>query len=451
VTSWPPMLDDFRHSNRKLIVRSIKTAGLGGVAKLFGLINQIVSVTLISSAMGAEGLREQMLAIASVSWFNLTLCGMHSALPALLIRSDNNHRAFASLAKTAYLLAVIGAFGAAGLTLLILNLGWIRGLSSAPVATAAICNAAVIALGLSEKVFQATDRIAQFNILNIVGTAISLATTVVLARTHGTAANFVVAYYLSLFLPFLVATFMVAPRLNLAVRPALDEFIGRARQLVGVGLFGFGYEMAAYCRLLAPLTLLSALGLSNEIASIGLGLRLVGLAGGGLTIVIPILFLQIGAAIHVGDQDARRSWTRLGIASAAVTAVAAAGLFLVFGQIVYQVWTAGTVTLDRSEQIALAAFSGLSLAHDLLFPLAAPDPAIAKRLRWLFWLEGPAILVTGTAGALLVPATYGGVAMLGGATFVMGVTVLVLVLVVTRQAVGGSHRTNQQQCTNHPI
>jgi hypothetical protein len=426
------MFFNFRSDNRTLIIRSLTTAGLGVVAKIFGLINQIFSVALISSALGAEGLQEQMLAIAFVSWFNLTLCGMHTALPALLIRSGANSEAFTSTAKTAYLLALIGVVGALGLTLIVLNVGLISRLPDAPITTAAICNAGAIVLSLSEKVFQATDRIAQFNALNIAGTLISLIVTAFFTYIHGTAADFVVSYYLGILFPFLAATFVVVPGLNLAVIPSLKEFNSRARELVGVGLFGFGYEIAAYCKLQAPLAILSVLGLSNAIAPIGLSFRLVSLIGSGLSIIIPILFLRIGAAIQTRDQDARRQWTRLGIASAVASGVAAAGFFLIFGQAIYQTWTGGAVTLSQAEQVAIAAFAGLCLAQFLLFPLAAPDPALAGQLRWLFWLEGPAVLAAGTMGALAVPAAYGGAGMLAGAALVISVIVLILLMFLAR-------------------
>jgi hypothetical protein len=418
------MLRNSRAVRQTLIVRSLTSAGTGAAGKLLGLFNQIVSVALISSALGADGLEQQLLAIALVSWSNLTLCGMHVALPALLIRSGTDSEAFASIAKTAFLLAALGAFGALGVTLFIGDLAW--GFSSAPVATAAICCAATNALGLSERVFQATDRIAQFNALNMTGTAISLAATVALTRTHGTVAQFVVAYYLGMLFPVTVATFLIIPRLNLKVWPSLHEFRKRARQLIKVGVFGFGYEQAAYCKLQAPLALLSALGISDQIPWVGLGLRLVALAIGGLSIITPILFLQIGAAIQARDQCARRLWTRLGIGSATIVAVAAGALFLMFGQTIYDAWTSGIVTLAWWDRVALAAFLAACLAQNLLFSLSAPDLVITRRLRWLFWLEGPVVLAGGTAGALSVPVGYGGAGLIAGATLVTVVSALLL-------------------------
>jgi hypothetical protein len=427
------MLRNFRGHNRILIVRSLTAVGSGVVGKVLGLINQVVSVALISSALGAEGLQEQMLAIAFVSWFSLTLCGMHTSLPFLLIRSGPDAKAFASIAKVAYLLAAIGVFGAAGLTMLILHFGLMGGLIAAPVATAAICNAAGLVFSLSERVFQATDRIAQFNLLNMAGTSISLAVTFFLARTHGTAADFVVAFYLSMLFPFVVATFVISPRLDLAASLSLQEFRARTCQLFGIGVFGFGYEMASYFKLQAPLTLLSALGLSHEIAPVGLGLRLVGLISGGLSIVTPILLLRIGTAVHVHDRVARRLWTHLAIACAAAVAVATAGLLDMFGEAIYRVWTGGVVTLDQPDRAALAAFSALSLAQNLLFPLVAPDPAIAWKVRWLFWLEGPTVLAAGAVGALVVSPAHGGAGMLTGAALVMGAVILILLVLLAKR------------------
>jgi hypothetical protein len=425
------MLNNFRGSDRALLVRSLTAAGSGVAAKVLGLINQIVSVTLISGALGAEGLQQQMLAIASVSWFSLTLFGMHTSLPALLIRSGVNKEGFASIAKTAYLLAVLGAMAAVGLTALILNLDLIGGIAAAPIATATACSGAAVILSLSEKIFLATDRIAEFNILNLAGTLISLAATAVLARSHGTPADFVISFYVGILLPLLVATFVVIPKLNLTSSLSRYEFRTNARELIGVGAFGFGYEVSAYCKLQAPLALLGVLDLSNEIAPVGLGLRLVTLIGGGLSIIIPILFLRIGAAIQIHDQNTRRQWTRLGIACAAAFSVVGAGSFLIFGQAIYRTWTGGAVTLSQTEQAAIAAFAALSLAQFLLFPLAAPDPAIARQLRWMFWLEGPAALTAGAVGALVVPLVYAGAGMLAGVTLVMGVVILILLVLLT--------------------
>jgi hypothetical protein len=265
------------------------------------------------------------------------------------------------------------------------------------------------------------------------GTLLSLGATAFLAYTHGTAADFVAAYYLGTLFPFLGATLMVIPRLNLAVKPSLEEFGRGARELFSLGLFGFGYEIAAYCKLQAPLALLSALGLSNAIAPVGLGFRLVSVIGSGLSIVIPILFLRIGAAIHIRDQDARRQWTRFGIAFAIAAGVASAGLIMIFGQAIYQTWTGGAVTLDQTEQITIAAFAALNLAEFLLFAIAAPDAALAGQLRWLFWLEGPAILAAGTVGAVAVPSANGGAGMLAGADLVMGIILSFLLVSLTRR------------------
>ena len=427
------MLSSFGGSHRPLIVRSLAAAGVGVAAKILGLINQIVSVALISGALGADGLQEQLLAIASVSWFSLTSCGLHTALPVLLIRSGAGSEAFASIAKAAYFFAAIGAAAALGLTLLVLNLGFTGGQASAIIAAAAICNAGIIVLSLSERVFQATDRIAQFNVLNMAGTLISLATTWFLARSNGTATGFVVAFYISMLLPFLIGTLVVGPRLMRTANPSYPEFIASARRFIRVGAFGFGYELAAYCKLQAPLTLLGVLGLSNEIAPVGLGLRLTGFASGGLSIVVPILLLRVGAAIHARDQDARRLWTWLGIASAGAVAIAAAVLFIFFGEIIYRTWTGGVVALRHENLVALAAFSALSLAQNLLFPLAAPDPTVAGQLSWLFWLEGPAVLAAGAVGALVVPSAYASAGMLVGATLVMGVTIVILLAFLTRR------------------
>jgi O-antigen/teichoic acid export membrane protein len=427
------MFDSFVDSNQTRIVRSLKTAGLGFAAKLLGLVNQIFSVALISSALGAEGLSEQMLAISFVSWFNLTLFGMHTALPLLLIRYGASRKVFASIGKTAFLIALIGAWSAAGLTLLILWLDWIPGLSSAPIATAAICSAAVVTLNLSEKIFQALDRIATFNVLNMAGTAISLALTFFFARTHGTAAEFVVAYYLSTFLPFLIAALMVVSRLDLTTVPTTGELRANAHQLFGFGVFGYGNEIASYCKLHAPLALLSALKLSSEIAPVGLALRLTGLVSGALWIVIPIFFVRIGTAVNLHNLDAARLWIRLGIACAGAVALLAAGSFLLFGPEIYQAWTGGTVTLGYPDQVALAAFAALSLAQNLLFTLVAADPSLADRVRWLFWIEGPAILLAGTFAALIVPAAHGAAAMLGGAVLVMIITSLVMLILLLRK------------------
>jgi hypothetical protein len=433
VSSRPPMLSSFGGSHRPLIVRSLAAAGVGVAAKILGLINQIVSVALISGALGADGLQEQLLAIASVSWFSLTSCGLHTALPVILIRSGANTEAFALIAKAAYLFAAIGAFAALGLTLLVLNLGFSGGKASAIIAAAAICNAGIVVLSLSERDFQATDRIAQFNVLNMAGTLTSLAATWFLARSNGTATGFVVAFYISMLLPFLIGTLVVAPRLMLTPNPSYQDFIISARRFIRVGAFGFGYELAAYCKLQAPLTLLGVLGLSDEIAPVGLGLRLIGFISGGLSIVVPILLLRVGTAIHARDRDAERLWTRLGIAGAGAVAVATAGLFISFGEIIYRTWTGGVVALHQGDLVALAAFSALSLAQNLLFPLAAPDPAIAGRLRWLFWLEGPAVLAAGAAGALVAPSAYAGAGMLAGAALVMGITILIVLAFLARR------------------
>jgi O-antigen/teichoic acid export membrane protein len=422
----------FQSVNRVSLIRSLTATSSGIAAKIIGLINQIASVALISHALGADGLEEQIFAIASVSWFVLTFCGMHTALPVLLIRSSENRDTFASVAKTAYLLAVVGASSAALLTTLILTFGATTR-ATAPIMTAAICNAFALVLSLSERVFQATDRINQFNLLNMTGTAIGLATTFVLSQIHGTASEFVLAYYVGILFPFVAATFFMLPQLNLRAGLPWRDFLACASRLISVGVFGFGYELASYCKLQAPLMLLGLLGLSGQIATVGLGLRLTGLVSGGMSILVPILLVRIGMAIQAGDSNARRFWTRVGVVCALGLAFAAAGLFAIFGETIYRLWTNGTVGLDGPQQLALAAFIALSLAQGLVFPIIAPDPAVTGRLQWLFWLEGPAVLVMGVAGALVVPAAYGGAGMLAGVSVVMGIAMLILLMFLTKE------------------
>lgn len=422
----------FRKANQASLIRSLTATSSGIAAKVVGLINQILSVALISHALGAEGLQEQMLAIASVSWFILTFCGMHTSLPVLLIRASENSDTFASISKTAYLLAIIGSVGAVALTTIVVAFGMMSGAATS-IMVAAICNAGALIFSLSERLLQATDRISQFNLLNMAGTVVGLATTFVLARTHGTASEFVAAYYVGILFPFVAAAFSIFPQLNLTADLSWRDFLACARRLVGVGVFGFGYEMASFCKLQAPLTLLGLLGLSNQIASIGLGLRLTGLISGGSSIVIPILLLRIGTAIQTGDRNARRLWTHLGFATAAAFAFGAAGLFAIFGETICYLWTGGAVALDRPQQMALAAFAALSLGQSLVFPLVAPDPAVTGRLQWLFWLEGPAVLAMGIAGTLVVPSAYGGVGMLVGVSMVMSISMLTLLIFLTKQ------------------
>ena len=107
VPSAQPVHD--RRGSRSAVIRSLNAAGLGVVAKAIGLFNQIASVALISSSLGSEGLQEQLLAISFVGWFYLTLCGMQTSLPVLLIRSRSDTAAFAATAKTAFLFAAIAA------------------------------------------------------------------------------------------------------------------------------------------------------------------------------------------------------------------------------------------------------------------------------------------------------------------------------------------------------
>lgn len=126
------MQRDIEHNHRGVMIRSLMAAGVGVAGKILGLFNQIASVVLISGALGADGLREQMLAIAFVSWFNLTLCGMHTSLPVLLVRSAPAAEASQLLIKTAFILAVLGALVSVALTLLILNLKLTNSLVGAP-------------------------------------------------------------------------------------------------------------------------------------------------------------------------------------------------------------------------------------------------------------------------------------------------------------------------------
>ena len=71
------------------------------------------------------------------------------------------------------------------------------------------------------------------------------------------------------------------------------------------------------------------------------------------------------------------------------------------------------------------------LTQAVLFPLVASDQARSHQLQWMFWLEGPAIVVTGMLGALLGSTAHAGAGMLIGMASMMGITNAVLVWVVT--------------------
>lgn len=422
--------------SENVFLASLGTASVGIAAKALGLINQIASVSLITSSLGADGLQGQFLAISTVGWFHLTLFGMHTSLPLLLIQSRDNDELFRSTAISAFCLASIGGLISFVLTLILLGLGWIGEPGSAPLIAAASCNAAITMFSLSERVFQAIDRITLFNVLSMSGTMASLFTTLILARIHGTTAAFVAAYYLGMLFPSVVAALIIIPQMTNALNLSLHNIGAHANKLAHFGVFGLGWEISAYCKLQAPLVLLSSLGLASEIAAIGLGLRLIALASSGLTVFVPIVFLRIGEAIAMGDQRARRLWTWLGIAGAGATAVLAAGIFLIFGKPIYRLWTAEIISLGQLDKVALASFSAVVLGQFLLFPLVAADPLVSNRLRWLFWIEGPAVLMAGAAGAVGVPAAQGAAGMLAGAAFIILATTAILL----RYAAGKDRR-----------
>src|ERR1700742_1386872 len=106
----------FGEGYQRIVVRSLLTAGVGVVGKALGLSNQILSVALISSALGKDGLQEQLIATSFVAWFQLTLLGMNPAFASRLIHSSENPEAFAKIAKTAFFFTALGALVAVSTT-----------------------------------------------------------------------------------------------------------------------------------------------------------------------------------------------------------------------------------------------------------------------------------------------------------------------------------------------
>ena len=226
---------------------------------------------------------------------------------------------------------------------------------------------------------------------------------------------------------------MVAPRLMLTASPSYPEFIASARRLIGVGSLWIWLRDIRLLQASGAFGSLERFGASPmRLPRLGLGLRLVALVNGGLSIVIPILFLRVGAAIHARDHDARRLWTRLGIACAGAVAIAAAGCSFSSARQSTGHGRAGSSRFIRRN------LSRLRLSPHSLWPKLfcsrsprrtrlSPDncagcsglrvPPCSQQARW---------------ARLLFPPPTRGAGMLAGATLVIGVVVLISLLCLAR-------------------
>lgn len=384
-------------------------------------MNQIAGTYFLAKTLGAEGLKLQMLAVSFVSWFPLMLFGLYSSLPRALLDAADSETTRSLYKGAAFLIATCSALIAAGLGLMTVNLTFSGQMSQAPVVAAIVCNAAFISITLSEQIMLVEKKTFMFNILNGAGTLLSLIITIVLSYTYGSANWFMFAYYVSILFPAISASIFVFPRIKFYTLRSLIHLWKAIKLLLNSGTYSLGFGVSNYCKTQALLLVPAVLNEPHELGSAGLGLRFCNLIISALSILYPIIFIQIGGALQHRDWAAYKLWVRFGVSVAGLCALVVGCICVLFGQTIFEIWTGGVITLDRKGEVALAIYASTFSIQYLLLAIASPDAVLSERLRWLFWIETPVFLVACVIGGIL----RGTIGMFSGGSAVMAVSIFV--------------------------
>src|SRR5262249_51821701 len=147
-----------------------------------GFVNQVVSLSLVARALGAEGLASVLLSFSLFSILNLVPSATIVSLPPRLIAAQKRPEEGRGLVAGALVIHLSGALLSllAGAIAAIAIVTFFPGafLSPATVLTAGIMGALYLATWLAEHVLTAYRRTFIFNLTSLLGSLVSLGATV---------------------------------------------------------------------------------------------------------------------------------------------------------------------------------------------------------------------------------------------------------------------------------
>ena len=366
----------------------IAVVASGIFAKLAGFINQLVSVWLIASAAGQQGLEAIFLAIAFVGWFNLTLLGAQTAFPNLLIESKKDASAHRQLLIAGGYISLFGAIACILCSAILLYIiPQSSSIHSTPVIWAVAANATLILFSLSEQYFQAINKTYQFNLLSAIGSAISLFITWFAAYHRSDLSIYVIAYFASFVIPVTFATAIALLHFKgeglfhlTLVRPAISR-------LIRTGNFSLGFIANISLKLSAPLLILDLRNYGSEIPFLGVSLRLSTVIISGASVVAPIIIFHSGTARSTQNIGALKRWRTNTILFASGGAVFVFFAIFIGGRSLLSIWTRGLVSPNSLEIFSLALFAALWTLEYIIYQFSATATNQVRGVWWLFWAE----------------------------------------------------------------
>jgi hypothetical protein len=352
-----------------------KSIATGVAAKAVGLVNQVVGLALVASALGANGLGSVFLSVSLFSIFNLVPSATIVSLPVRLIEMQKRPSEGRKLVAG----AMVIHFAGAGLSLVI---GAVAAMVLAAffpsafltpdeVLIAGTMGAVYLATWLAEHVLTAYRKTFIFNLSSLVGSLVSLAATFVAWTLHMRSSAFVGAYYLSIVVP---TVSMFACVLLSDLRPAADDFGGAisvARTLWKEGAPGTAYYVWVTTKIHIALSMLALVTMAGEVVTYGACMRVCQLMISGLSLFFSPLLAEAAHAVNDGNVGRyERLRTRVVFGGMALGAV----LIVVAGTVgprLFSYWLSDTVTVSRATALVAGTVVAIWAVEALLFYLTS--------------------------------------------------------------------------------
>lgn len=409
---------------RKIVLNVIAVVASGIFSKLAGFINQLVSLWLITSAVGQQGLEAIFLAVAFVGWFNLTLLGAQTAFPNLLIESKKDastHRQLLIAGGYISLFSTIACILCSVILLYIIPQS--SRIHSTPIIWAVAANATLILFSLSEQYLQAINKTYQFNLLSAIGSASSLFITWLAVYYRSDLSIYVLAYFASFVIPVIFATAIVLVHFEGKGLFHLTLVLPVISRLIKTGSFSLGFIANVSVKLSAPLLILDLRNYDSEIPFLGVALRLSTMIISGASVVAPVILFHSGTARSTQNIFALKQWRTNTILFASVGAGFVFFTIFIGGQSLLTIWTRGLLSPNSMEILSLALFAALWMFEYIIFQFSATAINQIRGVWWLFWAES-------ASGLLLMwqfTSMYGGaVGTLLGLIIPMLISIIIL-------------------------
>jgi O-antigen/teichoic acid export membrane protein len=380
---------------------------LTGVAtKAVGFVNQVVGLSLVARALGAEGLASVLLSISLFSILNLVASATIVSLPPRLIamrtRPDEGRRLVAGALAIHLTGALVSLL--AGVVSAIAIVAFFPGafLSPGAVLTAGIMGALYIATWLAEHVLTAYRRTFIFNLTSLVGSLFSLGATVLAYLLHEGPWAFVAAYYLSIVVPTMA---MFAFVWMSELRPTAEDLrrsIPVARELMREGAPGTAYYVWVTTKIHIALATLALVTTPAEVVAYGACMRVCQLMISGMSLFFSPLLAESSHAVNDGDlaQFAR-------LRSRVISGSVAFGIAIVLvaswaGPALLSAWLSHTVVIPRVTAVLGGAVVAIWAFEALLFYLTS-----ALRVRERLGRDLIAVSVLALASGLMLASRFG--------------------------------------------